>query len=89
LLLGGVDSSVRAFEPHPFFIERGEGSRIRDVDGNEYKKVLNCGCALITNHYQINYYQAHTSDTKKSVLPKRILYEFFLLHPKTFHPHRD
>ncbi len=36
---GGVNSPVRAFNSvggTPLFIERGEGSRIYDVDGNEY-----------------------------------------------------
>jgi glutamate-1-semialdehyde 2,1-aminomutase len=32
----GVGSSVRYFEPYPFFIDRAEGSRVWDVDGNEY-----------------------------------------------------
>jgi glutamate-1-semialdehyde 2,1-aminomutase len=36
---GGVNSPVRAFKSvggNPLFIERGEGSKIYDVDGNEY-----------------------------------------------------
>ena len=36
---GGVNSPVRAFRKvggEPFFVERGVGSRIWDVDGNEY-----------------------------------------------------
>jgi len=33
---GGVGSSVRYFEPYPFFIDRAKGSRVWDVDGNEY-----------------------------------------------------
>jgi glutamate-1-semialdehyde 2,1-aminomutase len=33
---GGVNSPVRAFAPYPFFTSSGKGSRIRDVDGNEY-----------------------------------------------------
>ncbi len=36
LIPGGVNSPVRAFQPYPFFTERGNGSRIFDVDGNEY-----------------------------------------------------
>jgi glutamate-1-semialdehyde 2,1-aminomutase len=36
LIPGGVNSPVRAFQPYPFFTERGSGSRIFDVDGNEY-----------------------------------------------------
>ena len=36
---GGVNSPVRAFRNvggDPFFVARGEGARIWDVDGNEY-----------------------------------------------------
>ncbi len=36
---GGVNSPVRAFKSvglNPIFIEKGKGSRIEDVDGNEY-----------------------------------------------------
>jgi glutamate-1-semialdehyde 2,1-aminomutase len=36
LIPGGVNSPVRAFSPYPFFTERANGSRIFDVDGNEY-----------------------------------------------------
>ncbi len=33
---GGVNSSVRAIRPFPFFIERGDGGSIIDADGNRY-----------------------------------------------------
>ena len=33
---GGVASSWQASPPHPIYIDRGEGSRIWDIDGNEY-----------------------------------------------------
>ncbi|KXB06387.1 glutamate-1-semialdehyde aminotransferase [candidate division MSBL1 archaeon SCGC-AAA382F02] len=36
LIPGGVNSPVRAFDPYPFFVDETEGSKIRDVDGNEY-----------------------------------------------------
>ncbi len=39
ILPGGVNSPVRAFRAvgrTPFFVERGKGSRLWDVDGNEY-----------------------------------------------------
>jgi len=32
---GGVSSPVRAFTPHPTFMERASGSRLYDVNGNE------------------------------------------------------
>ncbi len=36
LFPGGVNSPVRFYEPFPRFMERGKGSRIFDVEGNEY-----------------------------------------------------
>jgi glutamate-1-semialdehyde 2,1-aminomutase len=33
---GGVSSPVRAFEPYPFFVKKGKGSKLYDVDGNTY-----------------------------------------------------
>ncbi len=36
---GGVNSPVRAFksvEGNPIFIEKGDGSKLTDADGNEY-----------------------------------------------------
>jgi glutamate-1-semialdehyde 2,1-aminomutase len=50
LLPGGVNSPVRAFEPYPFFIKEGYGSRIRDVDGNEYVDYCLAYGPLILGH---------------------------------------
>lgn len=36
LIPGGVNSPVRAFSPYPFFTKCAKGSRLVDVDGNEY-----------------------------------------------------
>lgn len=39
LIPGGVNSPVRAFKAvgdFPVFIEKGEGSKLYDVDGNQY-----------------------------------------------------
>lgn len=53
LMPGGVNSPVRAFKAvgmHPIFMERGEGSRLYDVDGNRYiDYVLSYG-PLILGH---------------------------------------
>lgn len=32
----GVHSGARAWDPHPIFIKRAKGSKLYDVDGNEY-----------------------------------------------------
>ncbi len=50
---GGVNSPVRAFRGvggSPLFIERGEGSRIFDVDGNSYIDYVGSWGPLILGH---------------------------------------
>ena len=52
-LPGGVDSPVRAFRAvgrEPLFIARGQGSRIYDVDGNEYIDYVCSWGPLILGH---------------------------------------
>jgi glutamate-1-semialdehyde 2,1-aminomutase len=36
VLPGGVNSSVRAIRPYPFFVEKGDGGHVVDADGNRY-----------------------------------------------------
>ncbi|MFN0052232.1 MAG: aspartate aminotransferase family protein [Planctomycetales bacterium] len=51
VLAGGVSSEFRKFNaPHPLFYERGEGSRIVDVDGNEYLDFTLSQGPLILGH---------------------------------------
>jgi glutamate-1-semialdehyde 2,1-aminomutase len=52
-LPGGVDSPVRAFKAvggDPLFIDRGKGSHIFDVDGNEYVDYVGSWGPLILGH---------------------------------------
>ena len=52
-LPGGVDSPVRAFravEGEPLFIAKGQGSKIYDVDGNEYIDYVCSWGPLILGH---------------------------------------
>jgi glutamate-1-semialdehyde 2,1-aminomutase len=46
----GVPSSFQAVTPHPIYIERGQGSRITDVDGNEYLDCHNGFGAMVAGH---------------------------------------
>jgi glutamate-1-semialdehyde 2,1-aminomutase len=53
LIPGGVNSPVRAFRAvggEPFFVERGAGSRIYDVDGREYIDYVLSWGPLILGH---------------------------------------
>ena len=50
-LAGGVGSSDRALvQPHPIFIDRGLGSHMWDVDGNEYVDYLLGYGPLVLGH---------------------------------------
>jgi glutamate-1-semialdehyde 2,1-aminomutase len=53
IIPGGVNSPVRAFRAvggDPFFVARGEGSRLWDVDGNEYIDYVLSWGPLILGH---------------------------------------
>jgi glutamate-1-semialdehyde 2,1-aminomutase len=51
VLAGGVGSNDRALvDPHPIFITHGKGSRIWDVDGNEYVDYLLAYGPLVLGH---------------------------------------
>ena len=60
-LPGGVDSPVRAFKAvggSPPFIKRGKGSRIYDVDGNEYIDYVCSWGPLILGHAHLGVVKA-------------------------------
>ena len=48
---GGVHSNVRmSWQPHPMFYERGEGSHVWDVDGNEFIDYVLARGPLLLGH---------------------------------------
>jgi glutamate-1-semialdehyde 2,1-aminomutase len=47
---GGVNSSVRAINPFPFFVERGDGGHVIDADGNRYLDFVNGYGPLLLGH---------------------------------------
>jgi glutamate-1-semialdehyde 2,1-aminomutase len=49
-LAGGVASSFQRREPWPVYVDRGEGSRVWDVDGNEYIDFHNGFSAMVQGH---------------------------------------
>src|SRR6188508_1719027 len=51
---GGVPSSFQENEPWPVYIERGEGSRVWDVDGNEYTDFHNGFGVCVIGHANPN-----------------------------------
>ncbi|MGP4081142.1 aspartate aminotransferase family protein [Pseudalkalibacillus sp. R45] len=47
---GGVTANIKHIAPHPIFMDKGNGSKLYDVDGNEYIDYLLCYGALILGH---------------------------------------
>src|SRR6266849_6934315 len=46
----GVPSSFQDAAPQPIFVERGKGSRVWDVDGNEYVDFHNGFGVMVVGH---------------------------------------
>jgi glutamate-1-semialdehyde 2,1-aminomutase len=46
----GVASNYRAYDPYPIFVKEGNGSKFRDLDGNEYIDHNLCFGALMAGH---------------------------------------
>src|SRR4030067_565284 len=68
LIPGGVNSPVRAFQPYPFFTERARGSRIFDVDGNEYIDYCLAYGPLILGHAHPKIAEAVKAQLEKGTL---------------------
>ena len=49
-LPGGSSRGTAYFEPHPFFVDRGEGHYLYDVDGNRYLDFMLNATSLVMGH---------------------------------------
>ena len=64
-LPGGVESNFRHLDPFPFYASRAEGSRIYDIDGNEYIDFLLSQGAILFGHRKRDIEAAVTRQLKK------------------------
>lgn len=67
-LPGGVNSPARAFSSvreEPIFIDRAEGSRIYDIDGNEYIDFVNSWGPMLFGHCQEDVLAAVSEQLEK------------------------
>jgi len=46
----GVSSNFRSYEPYPLFIAEAQGTRLRDLDGNDYIDFALCFGAIMAGH---------------------------------------
>lgn len=63
---GGVTAHIKYFAPHPLMMEKGKGSKLYDVDGNEYIDYLLCYGALILGHGHQQVFDAVTKQMLES-----------------------
>lgn len=66
-LPGGDTRTVAFFKPYPIYVERGEGYKIFDVDGNVYIDFLNNYTALIHGHAHPAIIKAVTEQARKGI----------------------
>lgn len=63
---GGVAANIKYFPPYPLVMEKGHGSKLYDVDGNEYIDYLLCNGALIFGHGCQEVFDAVTKQMRDS-----------------------
>ncbi|NIM44894.1 MAG: aminotransferase class III-fold pyridoxal phosphate-dependent enzyme [Nitrososphaeria archaeon] len=52
-ITGGVHSGFRYRTPHPIYFSRGKGSKVWDIDGNEYIDcLLNMGACILGHNFE-------------------------------------
>ena len=57
-LPGGVSSSWQTWPPHPIYVDRGEGSKVWDIDGNEYVDYHNGYGVMVMGHAHPKFVEA-------------------------------
>lgn len=68
LIPGGVNSPVRAFSPYPFFVTEGKGSRVKDIDGNQYIDYCMAYGPLIFGHADSDIIEAIKGQLNKGTM---------------------
>ncbi|KAB2494266.1 aspartate aminotransferase family protein [Priestia endophytica] len=63
---GGVTANIKYFNPYPLMMEKGKGSKLFDVDRNEYIDYLLCYGALILGHGHHKVFEAVTKQMMES-----------------------
>ncbi|GIW04987.1 MAG: hypothetical protein KatS3mg059_1607 [Thermomicrobiales bacterium] len=67
-MVNGVASSYQKREPWPIFIREGKGSRVWDVDGNEYVDFHNGFGSMVQGHAHPAIVEAVTKQLSRGTL---------------------
>jgi glutamate-1-semialdehyde 2,1-aminomutase len=66
-LPGGDTRTVTYFYPYPVYIEKGQGCKLYDIDGNEYIDFLNQYTALVHGHAHPGTVKAASEEAKHGI----------------------
>jgi len=83
IIPGGVNSPVRAFRSvggDPFFVERGAGCRLWDVDGKEYIDYVLSWGPLILGHAHPEVIRAVTEAARHAGVERESFYRLLRKH---------
>ena len=64
---GGISHNIHYFPPHPFFLKKAEGSKVWDVDGNEYVDLWMGHYTHILGHHSEIIVRAIEEQLKKGI----------------------
>src|SRR4030066_988294 len=64
---GGISHNIHYFPPYPFFLKEAKGSKIRDVDGNEYIDLWMGHYTHILGHHSEIILEAIEQQLKKGI----------------------
>jgi glutamate-1-semialdehyde 2,1-aminomutase len=64
---GGISHNIHYFRPYPFFVKKGEGSKIWDVDGNEYTDLWMGHYTHILGHHSDVIIEAIERQSKEGI----------------------
>jgi glutamate-1-semialdehyde 2,1-aminomutase len=64
---GGISHSFHYFPPYPFFVKRGKGSKLWDVDGNEYIDLWMGNYTHILGHHPESITEAVERQLKEGI----------------------
>ena len=68
IIPGGVGTAIRFWEPYPIHIKDSKGSRVWDVDGNEYIDYCMCYAAMVAGHANPVIAESIARQAKKGTL---------------------
>jgi glutamate-1-semialdehyde 2,1-aminomutase len=69
IIPGGVGSAIQFWAPYPIYIADSAGSKVWDLDGNEYIDYCMCYAAMVSGHGNPVIAEAIAEQSRKGSFP--------------------